>query len=91
MLLRAGWSVVVDAAFLHHAERAAFQQLADALGVGWAILAPEAPPAVLRERILKRQALGQDASEATPEVLARQMQWIEPLDAEELSARITAG
>jgi aminoglycoside phosphotransferase family enzyme/predicted kinase len=91
MLLRAGWSVVVDAAFLHREERAAFQKLAHSLGVDWAILAPEAPPAVLRERILKRQALGQDASEATPEVLARQMQWIEPLDAEELSARIAAG
>jgi aminoglycoside phosphotransferase family enzyme/predicted kinase len=83
MLLRAGWSVVVDAAFLRRSERAGFQALALALGVPYAILAPLAPPEVLRARIEARQALGRDASEATVEVLERQMQWIEPLDTEE--------
>ena len=83
MLLEAGWSVVVDAAFLRRGDRVEFQQLARALGVPYRILAPVAPPEVLRARIEARQAQGHDASEATVEVLERQMQWIEPLDAEE--------
>ncbi len=83
MLLRAGWSVVVDGAFLRRAERDRFRSLATELGVAWAILAPDAPLAVLRERIRARQAAGQDASEATLEVLEQQLQWIEPLDADE--------
>jgi predicted kinase len=83
MLLRAGWSVLVDAAFLRRAERAEFQVLAHEIGVPWSILAPVAPPAVLRARIEARQALGHDASEATVAVLEQQMQWIEPLDADE--------
>jgi len=85
MLLRAGWSVIVDAAFLKHAERARFQALAAETGAAFAILAPQAPPEVLRQRIQARQALGRDASEATLEVLERQLGWIEPLDDAEMA------
>jgi predicted kinase len=81
--LRAGWSVVVDAAFLKRAERDAFRALARALGVPFAILAPVAEPDQLRARIQARQAQGHDASEATVEVLEQQMQWIEPLEPDE--------
>ena len=88
MLLRAGWSVVVDAAFLRRAERDRFRALAAALGIPCAILAPEASPEVLRERILARQHQGLDASEATLAVLAQQMHWIEPLAADEQHCRI---
>lgn len=84
MLLRAGWSVVVDATFLKRANRAAFARLATELGVPFAILAPKASPAELRERILARQALGHDASEATLQVLEQQMQVLEPLAPHEL-------
>ncbi len=84
MLLRAGWSVIVDATFLKRADRAAFAKLAKDTGAAFSILAPVATPAQLRERILARSAGGQDASEATLEVLARQMQTVEPLDADEL-------
>ena len=83
MLLRAGWSVVVDAAFLRRSERAGFQSLAATMGVPYSILAPVAPPDVLRARIAARQALGRDASEATVDVLEYQLRQIEPLDAEE--------
>jgi len=83
MLLDAGWSVVVDAAFLRRDERDSFRRLAQERGVGWGILAPEATPAVLRERIIDRQRLGQDASEATLQVLQQQMAWLEPLRARE--------
>ena len=84
-LLRAGWSVVVDAAFLKRADREDFRGLAKALGAAFDILAPQATPAQLRERIQARSALGRDASEATLEVLAQQLRTIEPLTADELS------
>lgn len=84
-LLQAGWSVVVDAAFLRRDEREAFADLARTLGCPFGILAPQATVEVLRQRIAQRQASGQDPSEATLEVLERQLQWIEPLGPDELA------
>jgi hypothetical protein len=81
--LAAGWSTVVDAAFLRREERAAFQALALEAGVEFFILAPQASPAQLRERIVERMKLGRDASDANLEVLARQMAVIETLNEEE--------
>jgi hypothetical protein len=83
MLLRAGWSVIVDAAFLKRADRDAFRALARQAGATFSILAPQATPAQLRERILARRALGRDASEATLDVLAQQMRVMEPLGPDE--------
>ena len=83
-LLRAGWSVIVDAAFLKHADRASFRALAKEVGAPFSILAPQATPAQLRERIQARAVLGRDASDASLEVLAQQMHTIEPLQAHEL-------
>ncbi len=82
-LLQAGWSVIVDATFLRRADRHAFQSLAKERNAAFAILAPQASPEQLRDRILKRSGPGRDASEATLEVLAQQMQTLEPLDAQE--------
>ncbi len=81
--LAAGWSVVVDAAFLKRAERDVFRALAAETGAGFSILAPRASDEQLRARIAARLAKGRDASEATLEVLERQRAWIEPLDEEE--------
>jgi uncharacterized protein len=83
LLLHAGWSVVVDAAFLRRAERDQFRTLATHCGAVFQILAPQAPLAELRARIRHRQALGRDASEATVDVLDQQLSWLEPLDAAE--------
>ncbi len=83
LLLRAGWSVIVDATFLKRAQRDAFRALATGLGLRFGILAPEATPGQLQERIQARQAQGHDASEATLPVLERQMRALEPLDAQE--------
>jgi len=88
-LLRAGWSVIVDAAFLKRADRDNFHALATETGAAFAILAPQATPAQLRERIHARSDLGGDASEATLEVLAQQMLRIEPLAADERSNLIS--
>jgi predicted kinase len=84
MLLRAGWSVIVDAAFLKHADRDDFRSLAQELGISFGILAPQASSDQLHERILRRRATGLDVSEATPEVLEQQMMVFEPLGHDEL-------
>ena len=83
--LRADWSVVVDASFLQRAERDRFHQLARDCGAVFGILAPQATPAQLRQRIEARSALGQDASEATLAVLAQQLNELEPLTVDELA------
>ncbi len=90
MLLADGWTVLVDAAFLREAERAAFAALAQAAGVPFHILACEAPLAVLQQRIRERQAQSTDASEATAAVLEQQLGWLEPLTADERTLRVAA-
>jgi aminoglycoside phosphotransferase family enzyme/predicted kinase len=82
-LLLSGWPVIVDAAFLKRAERDSFGALAAELGCGFGILATEAAPEELRRRLLARSG---DASEATVDVLDRQLEWFEPLSAAERSA-----
>lgn len=82
-LLRNGWSVVVDATFLKRADRDRFGSLASETGALFGILAPQATPAQLRERILSRSGAGRDASEATLDVLEEQMREIEPLGPDE--------
>lgn len=82
-LLRAQWSVVVDGSFLQRARRDAFRDLAKECGVAFSIIAPQADADVLRQRISRRQHCQDDPSEATPEVLAHQMEVLEPLAADE--------
>ncbi len=84
-LLAAGWSVIVDAAFLKHPERNAFRDLATKTGAEFCILAPQSSPDELRKRITARLKKGQDASEATLEVLEKQISEVEPLDEDERS------
>jgi len=80
-----GFPVVIDATFLQWARRSTFRRLADELGVPFRILAFDADEPVLRERIARRFAAGDDASDATRDVLARQLQTREPLTSEELA------
>ena len=83
-LLPCGFAVIVDATFLRRAERRAFRDLARGADARFRILAFEAPLAVLRERIVARERAAADASEATLEVLERQIAAREPLGPEEL-------
>ena len=76
-LLQAGWSVIVDAAFLKRDERAALRALAQRLGVTFGLIAPQVPQAELARRILARR---NDPSEATVEVMEQQLGWFEPPD-----------
>lgn len=79
--LRSGYPVILDAAFLRRDERARAHALADELGVPFGIIACNAPPQVLRARLLARKS---DASEADLAVLERLSALAEPLDAREL-------
>lgn len=78
--LRAGWPVVLDAAFLQRGERAQAMDLARELGVRLSILDCDAPLPVLRERLRLRQG---DASEADLAVLEALRATAQPLDAGE--------
>jgi len=68
--LRARMSIVVDAAFLESDRRQAFIDLAGECGGRAVVLACEAPPGVLRERVLARR---NDPSDAGLEVLEAQL------------------
>jgi hypothetical protein len=78
-IIEAGMPVIVDAAFLKTEERAWFATLAEELGVRFFIFDLRASEATLRERILARQARGNDASDAGLDVLAQQLKTAEPL------------
>jgi hypothetical protein len=84
--LRAGFSVVVDAAFLRRPERDAFRAIAEALDAPFLILDFHAPPEVLRARIAERLARADDASEADLAVLEQQFAAREPLTPAEMAA-----
>src|SRR5512139_2473818 len=81
--LQAGYPTVVDAAFLKRAERDRFRGLAQALAVPFTLLACEAAPEELRDRVMRRSQQRDDASEAGVAVLERLMQTAEPLHADE--------
>ena len=87
--MAAGWPVVVDAAFLRHEERDAFARTARLQGVPFAILHCDAPEAVLRQRVQARALRGDDASEADLTVLARQMQFAQPLSQTERACTLS--
>ena len=80
--LKAGYSVILDAAFLRAVERSHAQQFAQGLKVPFSIVVCAAPLAVLRERV---QARTGDASEANLTVLDQLREVAEPLSDDELA------
>lgn len=86
--LLAGYPVIVDAAFLAHAERRRFETLAAEIRVPFTILDCRADEAMLRRRVAERNAAGTDASEAGMAVLERQLEGHEPLEADERALAI---
>ena len=80
LLLRCGWPVVLDAAFLRRQQREQAHQLALSLGVPFGIVACEAPEDVLRQRLVARRG---DASEADASVLQKVRATAQPLSAAE--------
>jgi predicted kinase len=87
-LLEWGYSVLVDAAFLKRCEREQFRRLALRAGVPFAIMHCQADREVQRERVARRSARGDDASEADLAVLEMQLQALESLGADEYPEEI---
>jgi aminoglycoside phosphotransferase family enzyme/predicted kinase len=86
-LIAAGFSVIVDAAFLRHAERESFRALAQEMAVPFVIASLQTDAAVLAERLAQRSSRGNDASEAGISVMQKLQVVHEPLRDEE---RVTA-
>jgi len=80
--LKAGLPVIADATFLQRNRRSEFERLAADLRVPYAILACDAPIDELRRRIAARD--WSDASDATAEVLEKQIQSHDPLTESEV-------
>ncbi len=88
-LLRLGSTVIVDAAFLKQAQRNAFRDLAQRLGLPFFILDCQPSEDILLNRVLNREREGRDASDANAAVLTHQIATHEPLtEAEKGSAAI---
>jgi len=85
--LRAGFSVVVDAAFLKAWQRQMFAELATRLGLPFLILDIDVPLPTLRERLIRRSRRRNNVSEAGVEVLEKQLASREPLAGDELAVR----
>jgi len=83
LILDAGFTVLIDAAFLQASQRGLFAELASKKQVDFLILDFYAPEQALKQRISERQKSGNDASEATLAVLEHQLQTAQALSASE--------
>lgn len=79
----AGYTVIVDAAFLLRWQRESFRSLAADLGIPFAIVHFAAKPDDLRSRVASRRATNTDASDADLAVLEHQLSTYEPLQSGE--------
>jgi aminoglycoside phosphotransferase family enzyme/predicted kinase len=87
--LKGGFDTIVDAAFLHGADRRSFADLAARGGFHFVILACEADLAVLTQRIEQRAEQRVDVSDADLMVLTEQLSTAEPLSAPERLRALT--
>ena len=90
-LLISGENVIVDATFIERARRQQMLARAAAQGSRACILFCRAPLDVLRTRILARQDVGVDASEATLAVLEQQVSRLQPPDDREPVIEVDTG
>ena len=81
--LSGGYDVIVDATFLSRDQRARFAELGATLGSATHFVCCQAPPAVLRARVLARARAALDPSEADLTVLEWQRGRIEPFAADD--------
>jgi len=82
-IVQAGYTAVVDAAFLRRAQRAELGEIGATLNVPVALIDVQAPQSLLRERIARRAQQATDPSEATVEVVEHQIEIAEAVTADE--------
>jgi hypothetical protein len=82
-IIRAGFTVIIDATFLKLGYRDQFRHLALACRVPHVVISCVAPEDVLRDRIRKRSEAHNDPSEANLEVLQHQLDSQQPISREE--------
>ena len=87
--LEAGERIIVDATFLDHWQRRAFERLAQRYGCPSVVVSCNAPPEILRRRLAARAQAANDTSEATFEVLERQLAREQTLESPDSAAFIT--
>jgi aminoglycoside phosphotransferase family enzyme/gluconate kinase len=85
-VISAGYSVIIDAAFLKYEQRKPFQLIAKRLAVSYIIMEITAPAEILRQRIKERK---NDVSDADLTVLEHQISNWQPLQKDEISAVIS--
>ncbi len=90
-LLRAGQSVIVDAAFADRNRRAEFVDLAQRCGAQAHIITMNIPADALRARVARREQRAGEYSEAGLAVLERAIALQEPLDPKELALTVRVG
>jgi aminoglycoside phosphotransferase family enzyme/predicted kinase len=88
-VVESGRPVIVDAAFLGAEHRALFSSLASELRVPFLIFDIQASEATMRARIISRESVGHDASDAGLEVLMHQLVNHDPLSIDEARNAIT--
>ncbi|MCW5657280.1 MAG: AAA family ATPase [Burkholderiaceae bacterium] len=86
LALDAGFHVILDATFLHRAQRRAARRVAERRGLAFVILDFDVDAELLRQRVRQRAAAGGDPSDADEAVLAQQLRSAQPLQADERAA-----
>lgn len=89
-ILTSGNDVVLELGLVQRADRHAFYDRADEAGFGVCVYVVDAPVAVRRERVQRRNLERGDtfSVEITDEMFERASRWWEPLDDKEYTARI---
>ena len=84
----AGYTVILDAAFLARGERDLIRAIARDRGLRFLILAVSAEQSTLEQRIAERSIVGRDPSDAGLDVLHAQIADYDPLEPDELADSI---
>lgn len=82
-LLREGFNVIVDASFLHKADREALAVFAERQDVDYVFVSTSASNEECEQRLRARSASGGDASEADVSILRHQLGTADPFDESE--------
>jgi aminoglycoside phosphotransferase family enzyme/predicted kinase len=88
-IIAAGFTIIIDAAFVLKTERDSFHALANEMSVPFVIASVQADADLLEERLMLRSNQQNDASEADVAVLKKLQVIKEPLSDEELGYSVT--